>query len=260
MEFEIKVPKDYDLLSSVHAWIFPEIQPVPEKTWENNFGRLFTIGSKQVEITLHQEKPGSSIQVTSSGKGVRRKSIEEKIGHTLGISIDLKQVHDVMKTDSHLAPIASAVAGIRPYSTDTPFESLIKGIIQQQISYKAANVITKRLVEATSNESSMLFQFPDYQSILDLGPEGMRSIGLGYKVPYIQNVCELIERKELVLDTLVGKTYEEVSEVLKPIKGIGEWTIQVLAIAGLSDFSVYPFGDLGIQNVLGKIFNKGKRM
>jgi 3-methyladenine DNA glycosylase/8-oxoguanine DNA glycosylase len=47
---------------------------------------------------------------------------------------------------------------------------------------------------------------------------------------------------------------------LKPIKGIGDWTVKVLSLAGLGDFSVFPYSDLVIQKILGSLYNKGQRM
>ncbi|MHA2222258.1 MAG: hypothetical protein ACXAAO_09380 [Candidatus Thorarchaeota archaeon] len=47
---------------------------------------------------------------------------------------------------------------------------------------------------------------------------------------------------------------------LKPIRGIGEWTVKVLSIAGLGDFSVFAYSDLVIQKILGNLYNDGRRM
>ncbi|MHA1480860.1 MAG: DNA-3-methyladenine glycosylase family protein, partial [Candidatus Thorarchaeota archaeon] len=145
------------------------------------------------------------------------------------------------------------------YSADTPYEALIKTILQQQISYRAANGITKRIILKLSSPSSNLFHFPSHKALLELGLEGMKELGLGYKSKYVFSICSFIEAGDLDLDSLIGKPYDEIFETLQPIKGIGEWTVQVLAMAGLQNFSVFPVGDLGIQNILGRLYKKGKR-
>lgn len=259
MEFEIRPPKGYDLLASIHHWIFPDVQPVPEKTWDNSFGRVFTFQNTSCGLILHQEKPGGIISIENDGNQVSKKSIEQKLNRILGFSVQTEQAVALMKTDPILSRISESVGGIKPYTADTPYEALIKTIIQQQISYKAANVITKRIVLKLSNTSSNLFQFPSHLALLELGLEGMKELGLGYKSKYVHSICSLIELGELELDSLVGKPYEEIFETIQPIKGIGEWTAQVLAMAGLQNFSVFPFGDLGIQNILGRLYGKGKR-
>ena len=49
-------------------------------------------------------------------------------------------------------------------------------------------------------------------------------------------------------------SYDEITEVLKPIKGIGTWTIDAFCIAGLGKFSVFPCGDIGVRNLLGVLY------
>ena len=49
-------------------------------------------------------------------------------------------------------------------------------------------------------------------------------------------------------------------EILGPIRGIGEWTVQAAIVAGLGDLTIFPFGDLVIQNILGGLYNNGVRM
>ncbi|MHA1576884.1 MAG: DNA-3-methyladenine glycosylase family protein [Candidatus Thorarchaeota archaeon] len=259
MAFEIKPPEKYDLLASVHHWIFPDIQPVPEQTWDNRFGRVFTIQNSFCGLMLHQEKPGGIIRIESEGHQVSRKHIEQKMNRILGFSANTEQALASMKTDSTLSRISVFVGGIKPYSSDTPYEALIKTIIQQQISYRAANVITKRIIMRLSSSVSNLFQFPSHKEMLELGLEGMKELGLGYKSKYIHSICSLIEVGDLELDSLIGKPYEEIFETIQPIKGIGEWTVQVLAMAGLQNYSVFPSGDLGIQNILGRLYKKGKK-
>jgi len=259
MEFEIKTPKKYDLIASIHHWIFPDIQPVPEQTWDNKFGRVFTIQNTFCGLTLQQEKRGSIIKIKSDGNLVSRKHIEQKLNRILGFTANTEQALDSMKADPSLSRISEFVGGIKPYSADTPYEALIKTIIQQQISYRAANVITKRIILKLSSPSSDLFQFPSHNELLELGLDGMKELGLGYKSKYVHSICSLIEAGDLDLDSLIGKPYEEIFETIQPIKGIGEWTVQVLAMAGLQNFSVFPHGDLGIQNILGRLYKKEKR-
>jgi 3-methyladenine DNA glycosylase/8-oxoguanine DNA glycosylase len=65
---------------------------------------------------------------------------------------------------------------------------------------------------------------------------------------------------ELETNELRSMSYEELVELLKPARGIGEWTIQTLCIAGLGRFGVFPYSDLGIQNLLGRLYRSGTRL
>jgi len=195
---------------------------------------------------------------------ISRKEVTRKVRRILGLDIDIQPALDQMAEDKILSPIASGVRGIRPYVADTPFEALIKAIIQQQISYRAANVITKRLVlglggtDQTLNE--VLYGFPHESPLIACGVDGLRAYGLGYKADYVYDVCRLVADSSLDLSRLVEMPYEEILEILGSIRGVGEWTVQTFMIAGLGDVSIFPFGDLGARNFLGHLYNAGSRM
>ena len=55
-------------------------------------------------------------------------------------------------------------------------------------------------------------------------------------------------------------SYSEVQELLKPVHGIGEWTIQALSVAALGKFDVFPYSDLAMRNLLGRLYQSGVRM
>ncbi|MDF1540752.1 MAG: hypothetical protein P1Q69_17785, partial [Candidatus Thorarchaeota archaeon] len=250
-------------LASVHSWIFPEIQPVPEFTFEGGFRRAFTIQGNPIGLTLLQQNPGKPIQILYKSDEVTKNDVLSKVRQTLNLDFNMKPVLDTMKAEPSLQDIATKIKGIRPYVADTPFEALIKSILQQQISYQAANVITKRMVlklGMTIQENEPIYTFPSTEEILSAGAKGLKEFGVGYKIDYILNLCNLVVSKEVDIDGMIGRPYDDVFAILQPIKGIGEWTIQALAIAGLSDYSVFPFGDLAVQKILGKLIADGRRL
>jgi 3-methyladenine DNA glycosylase/8-oxoguanine DNA glycosylase len=262
-QLRIHAPVDYDLLASVHAWIFPDVQPVPEMTNGNSTWRMFTIADGQVPIRITQFARGEKLGLEWDNAGIPKQVIAEKVTRVLSLDQDMAAVHADMQKNQEICHLVDRIRGIRPYLADTAFEALIKTIIQQQISYRAANVITRRLIlglGAKKDWCGTTYSFPSPEAFASLGMDGLKQHGLGYKAAYIDNLCGLIIRGDIVIDDFKGMSYEEVTEVLQPIKGIGEWTVRVFAIAGLGDFSVFPFGDLGIQNLLGRLFNLGRRM
>ncbi len=263
MEFRLQVPKHYNLLESVHSWIYPEIQPVPEITFEGGFRRVFTIQGNLIGLTLLQESAGNPIQVLYKGEEAKKSDVLSKVVRTLNLDFNIEPVLESMNEKPSLKQIAARIKGVRPYLADTPFEALIKSILQQQISYQAANVITKRMVlklSKRSEEDDSMYSFPSAADILSAGVKGMKEFGVGYKTDYVLNLCNLVVNNELDIDGMVGMPYDEAYAILKPIKGIGEWTVQAMAIAGLADYTVFPFGDLAVQKILGKIVSDGVRL
>lgn len=264
MSFRIKVPEGYDLLSSIHSWIYPDIQPVPERTGEGFFGRAYHFEDEHIALVIKQSTPGRSLRVILSESSISRTRLKQLVKRTLGLGIEIEGALAQMSDDPVIAHLVPHVAGVRPYMSPTPFEALIKTIIQQQVSYRAANIFTKRMVlgltKPVSYENQDWFFFPDARTIERAGLTGLREFGFGYKTEYVHGVASLVAEGNLDIDSFVGVPHEKVQAGLKSIRGIGQWTVDVLALAGLGNFSVFPFGDLVIQKILGNLYNQGKRM
>lgn len=263
MALIIQAPEDYDLLASVHAWIFPDVQPVPEMTDSDTTWRVFTVADKQVSMRITQVTRGKDLRIEWGSAGIPKSVIANKVRRILSLDQDMAAVHEDMLRNQEICHLVDRVKGIRPYLADSAFEALIKTIIQQQISYRAANVITRRLILGLGEKQDCYgttYSFPSVEDLASVGRDRLKQFGLGYKAEYIDNLCAMIIRGDVIIEDLENMNYGEVREVLRPIKGIGEWTIGVFAIAGLGDFSTFPFGDLGIQNLLGRLFSLGRRM
>jgi len=117
-----------------------------------------------------------------------------------------------------------------------PFEYLVRAIIYQQLSGKAATTIHGRFIELVGNPS------PD--RILEYGQEELRSVGLSrQKAGYVRNAASafLDELQDYrTSNDLDQMTKEEVIELLTQIKGVGRrnvphlrsWTVRCLPLHG----------------------------
>lgn len=252
------------MLASIHAWIYPDIQPVPEQTLGTQFYRLYSFNDELVPLILNQKNPGDSIEVHFAMQKADEAEIRQKIIQILGLDIHMSAALKKMKEDEQLLKIVPRIRGIQPYQSPSVFEALVKTIIQQQVSYRAANVLTRRMVLSLgytrSFKNLILYSFPTAEEIAECSYQKLQSLGFGYKTEYIHSVAESVANGNLELEGLRGKGHLEVKDTLFPIRGIGQWTIRTLAIAGLGDFTLFPVGDLGIRNLLGRLFNNGVRM
>ena len=264
MALRLRTPPEYNLMASVHAWVFPDVQPVPEVTSGRSLVRVFTVDGTDTPVSIHQSKAGADLRVAYIEEHVSRSEIRSKLKHVLGFDIDMRPVHRLIETDPVLRRLDRAIFGVRPYLSDTPFEALVKSIIQQQISYRVANLITRKLVldfDICFDIGQMkAYHFPSAKLMSQRQEEQLRLLGLGQKARTIRTVAQMVTSGELCLEDLLGRPYEEVASVLIPIRGIGPWTVQAMCIAGLGHFAVFPYGDLGIRNLLGRLYLGGERM
>jgi DNA-3-methyladenine glycosylase II len=140
-----------------------------------------------------------------------------------------------------------AARGRRPGDA---YGALVRAIVGQQLSTKAAQSIFGRLVEHFGGHT------PTPRELLDADPEEMRAAaGLSRaKVAFLRDLAEHVEDGELDLDQLAELPDEEVIEQLVAIKGLGPWTVHMFLIFHLGRPDVLPVGDLGIRKAAQQLY------
>ncbi len=136
------------------------------------------------------------------------------------------------------------------------FAALVRMIVFQQLSGKAATTIHQRVVAAMGCTSC-----PPARTWLDTPPEALRAAGLStQKLGYILDLCQRVDEGSLPLRHLWRLPDEEVIAHLTQVKGVGVWTAQMYLMFQLRRTDVLPLGDLGIVNGFSKVYGDGLRL
>lgn len=126
---------------------------------------------------------------------------------------------------------------------------LCASIMSQQLSTKVAQVIYQRFLALYGKK------VPSAQQILDTPFETLRGIGLSNaKANYVHNVCRFFLEHKLTDARLYRMSNEEVIATLTQIKGVGQWTAEMILMFGLQHEDVFPADDLGIQQSMTKLY------
>ena len=126
---------------------------------------------------------------------------------------------------------------------------LCSSIMSQQLSTKVAAVIYIRFLNLYKNKK------PGLQQIIDTPVESLRSIGLSNaKARYIQNVCRFFLAEKITDATLRKMSNEELIKYLSQIKGVGQWTVEMILMFTLGREDVFALDDLGIQQSITKLY------
>ena len=121
------------------------------------------------------------------------------------------------------------------------FEAIIRSIIYQQLSTKAASAIHNRFKQLFENDN--LRPVDVFNNSIDR----YREIGLSkQKISYIINVSHEFNN-ELIPKNLEDFSDEDIIDMLTRIKGIGRWTAQMFLMFSLNRSDILPELDLGIQ-------------
>jgi DNA-3-methyladenine glycosylase II len=141
--------------------------------------------------------------------------------------------------------------GIPDFTPETNyFESLVRAIVYQQLSGKAANTIYKRFLNLFDDTS-----YPTPTMVLDIPFETLRSVGLSnQKSNYIINLSEHCRDEKLHFEAFNNMTDNEISHELIQVKGIGQWTVDMFLMFTLNRPDVFPLNDLGIQKGFMKFY------
>lgn len=131
------------------------------------------------------------------------------------------------------------------------FYTLIRSVIGQQISVKAASTVWSRFCETVGDIEP--------QNILSADIEDLRKCGLSQrKAEYVMGISESwsdydsLEWKE--------KSDEEIIGELIKLRGVGRWTAEMILIFTMLRPDVFPIGDIGMIRGIEKSYNSGERM
>ena len=126
------------------------------------------------------------------------------------------------------------------------YGALVRSIVGQQVSTKAAAAIFARLTDRYGGRP------PTPAEVLAEDPEELRAAaGLSRaKTAYLRSLAEHVVDGSLELDRLEQLPDEQVTAELVAVKGLGPWTAQIFLMFHLGRPDVLPVGDLGIRRAV----------
>jgi DNA-3-methyladenine glycosylase II len=134
------------------------------------------------------------------------------------------------------------------------FSALVRAIVGQQLSTKAATTIHRRLIELLGGNTATP------EGISALTDLQLRSVGLSrQKTAYLRDLCEKVAGGEVRLDALARMNDDDVIAELTKIKGVGRWTAEMFLMFRLHRPDVLPVGDLGIVNAVKNVYRLRKK-
>ena len=133
------------------------------------------------------------------------------------------------------------------------FYTLIRAVVGQQISVKAADAVWAKLNKAVNPLTP--------ENLLRKRETTLRACGLsGSKVAYVRNVADFFKDRGRDADAWNGHSDDEVMALLTSIKGIGSWTAEMFLMFHLGRPDLLPLKDLGLLKAIDLYYTGGKRL
>ena len=150
--------------------------------------------------------------------------------------------------------LAQAVARFGPpplWHRKPCFATLVRIILEQQVSLAAARAVFKRLTAVVAPFSAARFR--------QISDSHLAAAGLTrQKRAYSRALAEAIATRRLQLKTIPALPDAEARRALMAIKGIGPWTADIYLLLALRRPDVWPCGDLALNKALIAVKNLGE--
>lgn len=153
---------------------------------------------------------------------------------------------------------ASVVKGHEPYPTTfaknkDPYRALVRAVVFQQLSGKAANTIHTRVIALWPDKDH-----PDPEDILAVDPALLRGAGLSrQKIAAVQDIAQ--KRIDGIIPqsrALSRLPNDEIIERLTAARGVGRWTVEMYLMFTLGRPDVLPIDDLGVRKGAEKLYRR----
>jgi DNA-3-methyladenine glycosylase II len=155
-----------------------------------------------------------------------------------------RALNHLRRADPVMARVIKSVGpcrfGVR--AEGSHFHHLVRAIVYQQLSWKAAATIHRRFLELMKSD------VPEPAAVAAMHVRRLRTVGLSrQKAGYIKNLAEHVHTGRLPLDEVHELSDADVIAALTEVKGIGVWSAQMFLMFRLGRPDVLPSLDLGIR-------------
>jgi DNA-3-methyladenine glycosylase II len=154
--------------------------------------------------------------------------------------------------DKHLARILNEHGPPPLWKRPQGFSTLVKIILEQQVSLSSAASIYARLYRSIDPFIPVSF--------IEKGESGFRSLGVTrQKASYLLKLAESIEDGSLSLRALSRLNDSEAKSALMKVKGIGSWSADIYLLMAMCRTDVWPSGDLALAQSVMEIKRSTQR-
>jgi DNA-3-methyladenine glycosylase II len=165
------------------------------------------------------------------------------------LQVNRKALAHLRRADPVLRELIDSTGALRDRRAGRPpdhYGALVRSIVGQQLSTKAARAIYGRLTDRYGGRT------PTPAEVLAEDPESLRAAaGLSRaKVSFLRSLAEHVLDGSLELERLEQLPDEEVIAELVAVKGLGLWSAHMFLMFHLERPDVLPVGDLGIRRAV----------
>lgn len=235
-----------ELLGFIAARAIPGVESVSGDRYRRTFDVEGHAGVLEVRPSGEE---GRLVLAVRGGSPRALGELVRRLRRQLDLDADPVSVGEQLERSPLLAPLVRARPGLRVLRAFDPFETLVRVVLGQQISVRAATTLSGRLVEklgapfAGDPELKALFPEPS-----DLQEARLEEIGLpSARAEALRALSRQVLDGTLPLDG--SAELEELVKRLCAAPGIGPWTAHTLAMRVAGEPDAFPASDLVLRQI-----------
>jgi DNA-3-methyladenine glycosylase II len=154
--------------------------------------------------------------------------------------------------DSRIAAALAHAGYPEPRISERGYTTLLRAIVGQQVSVKAAASMWAKLVAAVGDP-------PRPEALIAASDENLRAAGLSrQKASYARSLAEEVLSGRLDFDRLAEDDEEAIAQLVA-VKGIGRWTAEIYLLFAEGRLDIWPAGDLAVQIEIGRMLGLAEK-
>ena len=206
-----------------------------------------------IELEFLEERHEVELRA-SANLAAHAGQLVEAARHALDLDADPAHLGPLLESLRALHPGSPIAAGLRMPGSFDCFETAARIVLGQQVTVAAARTLTRRLIERFGVPVETPWPglhrcFPDAATIAAATPDSIGELGI-----VRQRVGALQALAHAVVDGLPlhrGAPLASTQAALLALPGIGDWTVQLLALRVLGWPDAFPATDIGLLKALG---------
>jgi 3-methyladenine DNA glycosylase/8-oxoguanine DNA glycosylase len=194
-----------------------------------------------MELRLRESDVGVSIEVGDRLNDAESQEVAAKAVWMLDLDLDLSPFYARAWDEPRLAYVEETARG-RILRSPTLFEDVVKTILTTNVSWSGTIRMVERLVSTFGDplpSDPARHAFPTPERLAATDEDGLRSVGLGYRAPYVLELARSIVSGDLDLEALKSADLPnaDLRKRLLMIKGVGDYAAaNLLMLLGYYDF------------------------
>lgn len=257
LELPFRAPYDWPrMLRFLTGRATPGVETVDDGAWRRAID--FRGASGTLAVRRHPRRRCLVVEIEGA-VNAHAAALAAPLARMFDVNADPAAVAAHFATDPWLAPLVAAAPGLRVPGAWSGFELVVRAIVGQQVSVKAATTIVGRLVQRVGEpidghpHALTAWRFPTPAALASadlagIGMPGKRVAALQGFAAAVASGAVAIERdpEGAANDASATDTsaLDDMRAALLALPGIGPWTVEYVAMRAWRDANAWPTTDL----------------